>query len=243
MQPRSIPIRMFQGMTNVLHTTIPTAISNIQSAVSTFETAIPASKIQSVAETAVPRIASKIQSSISAAETVHCSLGTKQFCVGFSNQKPSCNYFPFAISKIISAIPKEAANLLENEFQALKPLEGILARLTAVHIQIPLIIGLFSLLAMAFLFTYSLFGFWILKTYLKLGACLLCGLICIVLFGIPTVLFYYIQSNINDLGLNLGPNIKVKKGDMGDILIGALTCILVMAILTVVSVTNRSNIT
>jgi hypothetical protein len=128
-------------VTSILPTTIPTTISNIQS----IETVNAASKIQSVAETALPGVTSKIQSSISATEIAvsdviekwiprNCSFGTKQFCVSFSNSKPSCFYFPFDISKIILVVPTEVANLLEDELQALKPLEGILARVLAIHI-------------------------------------------------------------------------------------------------------------
>lgn len=224
-------------------TSVP-AISNIQSA----EKVNPASKIQRVAETALPGVTSRIQSGIGAAETAvsdaiekwiprNCSFGTKQFCVGFRDSKPSCFYFPFDISKIISAVPTEVANLLDNELQALKPLEGILATVPAMHIQVPLIIGLFSLLTLASLFAYSLFGrlYWIVKTYVLIGACLLCGLICVVLLGIPTVLFYDIQSNIERLGLNLGPDIRVEKGDVRDMLIGALACVFTMEILIVLS--------
>jgi hypothetical protein len=161
------------------------------------ETVVPAGKIQSVVGTAIPGVASKIQSAIGSAETVgsdaieasiprNCSLGTKKFCVGFSYRKPSCDSLPFDISKILAAIPTEVANLLENEIKALqvlKPLEEILAKITAARIS--LIFGLLSLPALAVLFGCVVFGELFEKFILGLVICL-CDLLCVISFASTT---------------------------------------------------------
>jgi hypothetical protein len=173
--------------------------------------------------TAFPGIASKIQSAIGSAETVgfdaieasiprNCSLGTKKFCVGFSNRKPSCDNLPFNISKIIAAIPTEVANLLENEIealQALEPLEGILAKITAARIS--LIFGLLSLPALAVLFGCVVFGQLFEKFILRLAICL-CVLLCVISFASTTSIFLNIQSKVRDIIFNLMPYIRFEEG-------------------------------
>jgi hypothetical protein len=53
-------------------------------------------------------------------------------------------------------------------------------------------------------------------------------------FVIPTYFFHRVQSEIQ--GLTLGPDIEVKKGDVGYLYIGSLSCASVMAFLTVRSI-------
>jgi len=112
-----------------------------------------------------------------------------------------------------------------------------LARVTATYIQVSLGLGLFTLLTMTVLFICLVLGrlFAFIHYFLRLGACVLCGLSCITLFSIPTFMFCYVQSKIIDLGPDLRPNIRVEKGNVGGLSIGDLCYVFVIVTLTVLT--------
>jgi len=90
---------------------------------------------------ALPAAASKVQSGIGAAasdiNTIkgliprNCSVGTKQFCVGFVHNT-TCNGLPLNISDII---PEAVTSFIGDEAQSLQPLEGVMAKVTPTVIQ------------------------------------------------------------------------------------------------------------
>lgn len=221
-----------QGAANVAATAIPGAISKVQSAASAAATAIPRAK---AIEALIPR---------------NCSLGTKQFCVGFSN-RTECNSLPLNISDIV---PKALANLVDdkaqplegilvsiivNQVQALQPLEGILTRVTPSNTQVCLILGLVLMLVLRVIFACSIFSriFSLASFLFKLGVfirvivCLVSGLICLIPFLIPTVILYILQSKPQ----NLPSSIEVEKGEVSGYCLGAFCCTVVMMLLITVT--------
>jgi hypothetical protein len=141
--PRTIPGRDIlqplqseaQSAANIVSTAISPAISKVQSAASA-ATALP--DFNTVKEM-IPR---------------NCSLGTKQFCFGFDN-RTECNNLPLNLSNIV---PESVASFIGGQFQALQPLQGILAKVTMANIQVCLILGLVLMLVMATIFISSIFG-------------------------------------------------------------------------------------
>jgi hypothetical protein len=191
----------------------------------------------SVLTTAIPAAASKIQSATSSIETAgsdaiksliprNCSLGTKQFCVGFSTHT-KCNDLPLNISDII---PEDIVNFVGDEIQALQPLEGIMAKVTPGNIQDLLVLGCF---VMAFLLGFLISGLLTsVKKILRLGFCLVFGLLCFISFLIPTYFLYLVQSKIQDLG----SSIEVEKGNVANLCVGALCCAAFMVLTVITSV-------
>jgi hypothetical protein len=149
--------------------------------------------------TATAAAGSKIQSAVSAAETAvskinaiealiprNCSLGIKQFCIGFSNHT-KCNDLPLNISDIIL----EAIQKLYQRRSP--PPEEIMAKVTPTTIQGSFIFGLGFLAVMAAIFACLLFELISVATFfLKLVVGLL-AILCFVLFVIPTAILYHIQ--------------------------------------------------
>ena len=133
----------------------------------------------SVLTIAIPTAASKIQSAIGTIEIANidtikalilrnCSLGTKQFCIGFSTYT-KCNDLPLNISDII---PEDIVNFVGDEIQALQPLEGLMAKVTPMNIQHLLILGLGLILVMAVLFGFLISGLLsFVNFFLRLGFC------------------------------------------------------------------------
>ena len=200
-----------QSAANVLITAIPAAASKVQSAAGTVETA--ASDIDAI-KALIPR---------------NYSLGIKQFLVGFGNHT-KCNDLPLNISDII---PEDIANFVSDEIQVLQPLEGILAKVTPANIQDCLILGLELMLVMAVLFVCLIFSRLLAfaNFFVRLATCLVFGLLCFISFLIPTIILYYVQSKIQDLG----SSIEVEKGNVENLCVGALCCAVVMMVLTVIA--------
>jgi len=186
-------------------------------------TAAAGSKIQSAAgaaETAVSKIGA-----IEALIPRNCSLGTKQFCVGFSNHT-KCNDLPLNISDII---PETITSFIGDEVQSLQPLEAIMAKVTPMFIQDSLIFGLGFLIFMATIFVCLIFKLIFVATlFLRLGVSLLV-ILCFIPFIIPTTILYHIQSEIQ----RLRSVIKIKKGDTANQYMGTLVCAGVMMLLTI----------
>jgi hypothetical protein len=213
--PRSIPGRDFlqslqseaQSATNVVATAIPSAISKVQSAASA-ATAIP--DINIVKEM-IPR---------------NCSLGTKQFCVGFDN-RTECNNLPLNLSNIV---PEAVATFVGDQVQALQPLPEILAKVTVANIQDCLILGLVLMLVMPIILC---FAHYLLGLSIRIGMVIIfvAGLTCCVPFFIPTVVLFAVQSKIE----NLPSIIEVQKGDVSNYCLGVLCCGVVMTLLATLS--------
>jgi hypothetical protein len=199
--------------------------SEAQSAASVLAiaTAAAGSKIQSVAGAAQTAV-SKIDA-IEALIPRNCSLGIKQFCVGFSNYT-KCNDLPLNISDII---PETITSFIGNEIQSLQPLEAIMAKVTPIFIQDSLVFGLGILVVMAAIFLCLIFKLISVATlFLRLGVGLLV-ILCSVPFVIPTTILYHVQSEINGLGSVVG----IEKGDAAGQYMGALVCAGVMMLLTI----------
>jgi hypothetical protein len=161
----------------------------------------------------------------------NCSLGTKQFCVGFDNRL-ECNNLPLNLSIIAT---EAVASFVGNQFQTVQPLQGILAKVTVANIQNCLISGLVLMLVITTIFISSLFG--LANCLLRLGiriwmlTIFIVGLICCVPFGIPTVILFTAQSKIQ----NLSSAIEVQKGDASNYCLGALCCGFIMVLLATIS--------
>lgn len=181
--------------------------------------------------TAFPALASKAESDaesiaddvIEAILPKNFSIGTKQFCVGFSNRS-ECHNWPLNISDII---PQNIANF-SHEVQALQPLEGILAKMTSTNIQDVLISSL-AFIVVAVLVCAILIE--LEKSFFKLVVGLGAGLLCLafVLGLVPTIILHDMQSKIRDLG----PIIGIVMGDVWETVVVVLVCVILMILLVV----------
>jgi hypothetical protein len=211
LKPHSIPGRDFlhslqseaQSATNVAATAIPSAISKGQSAASA-ATAIPINTVKGM----IPR---------------NCSLGTKQFCVGFEN-RTECNNLPLNLSNIV---PEAVVNFVGDQVQALQPLPEILAKVTVTNIQDCLILGLVLMLVMSIILYFAL------RLSIRIGMVIIfvAGLTCCVPFFIPTVVLFAVQSKIE----SLPSSIEVQKGGVSNYCLGVLCCGVVMTLLATFS--------
>jgi hypothetical protein len=160
----------------------------------------------------------------------NCSLGTKQFCVGFSN-RIECNDLPLNVSNFL---PEALTSFIGDQLHDLQPLEGTLAKLTSGFVQDWLISGLVLNLVMAVVFACSLvglpYGLFLqqLTPRLTLALRLTIGLICVVSFLVPTTILHILCSKSQ----GLQSNIQAKKGDVSAYYFGALFCVIVMTVLT-----------
>jgi hypothetical protein len=194
--------------------------SEAQSATSLLNTAI--SGVSSEAAGAVATAVSDI-TAIEAMIPRNCSLGTKQFCVGFENNT-KCNDLPLNISNIV---PEAVTKFVGNEIQSLQPLEGILAKVTPANIY--LIVGLIFILVIILIFTclfFELISFGALL--LKLGACLM-SVLCLGLFLFLYLIIRHVQSKVQDFKSVVG----IVEGPVGHLTMGALICAGVMMLLTI----------
>lgn len=165
----------------------------------------------------------------------NCSLGTKQFCVGF-NDYINCTNLPLNLSSIV---PETVLSFVGDQVEALQPLEGMLTKVTPANMQGCLILGLVPVFAMAALFVSSVFGrlFCVACCLLRLGILtkiitfIILGLLCCVPFLVPTVILYDVQSKLQ----NLQTSIIVEKGDVSGYCLGALCCAVVMMLLATIS--------
>ena len=182
--------------------------------------------------TAAGAVGSKIQSAAGAAETAvealiprNCSLGTRQFCVGFSNHT-NCADLPLNISDII---PEAVTSFIGDGAQSLQPLEGIMAKVAPSIIQGSFAFGLGFLVIMAALFVITIFRLLSITTFfLRLGVCLV-AVLSFIPFVIPTAILYQVQSDIRGLESIVG----IKKGDVASKCTGVVFCAGVMMLLTI----------
>jgi hypothetical protein len=196
--------------------------SEVQSAASLLNTAVSAAA--GAAATAVSGI-----TNITAIEAMiprNCSLGTKQFCIGFEN-KINCTDFPLNISKIV---PEAVIKFIGDEIQSLQPLEGILAKVTPASIQGSLILGLIFILFIILMLTCLFFEFFSFAArLLKLGVCLV-SVFCFALFLLAYLTVHKVQSKIQDFKSVVG----VEEGPVGNLTMGAVICAGIMMLLTMV---------
>jgi hypothetical protein len=153
----------------------------------------------------------------------NCSLGTKQFCVGFDN-RTECNDLPLNLSNIV---PEAVAIFVGDQVQALQPLPGIFTKVTVANIQDCLILGLVLMLVI------PCFAHYLLRLSIRVGMAIIfvAGLACCVPFVIPTVILFTVQSKID----NLPSSIEVQKGDVRNYCLGILSCGVVMMLLATLS--------
>ena len=190
-------------------TAVSSVTSQLQSVASVVATAVPG------ADAIVPR---------------NISLGTKQFCVGFSNRL-ECNDLPVNTSEILpQALTSPVAELV-GDFHRL---DGILSKLSPGYLMDSFIVGLATTTVTAVLFVCSIFGqnFGIvpLREYLSLIIILRLAIsvICCVSFLIPTVIVYTLYSESE----KLQSSIKVNRGHVGGYCLWGFFSAMVMAVLT-----------
>lgn len=191
-----------------------------------------ASAISSVTSQA-KSAASAVATDVAGADTMiprNCSLGTKEFCVGFSNRE-DCTHLPVDVSKIF---PASITSLASDQAGFLQPLEGILQRVTPAYIQDPLIFGLALTLVMAVIFASSNlswpFGSVIrqLGPTLTLGLSLVIGLACCLIFFVPMVICLILRLEAQ----KLHSNVETKEGNVGSYCLGAFLSAIVLMVLT-----------
>ncbi|KAI9760492.1 MAG: hypothetical protein M1840_002402 [Geoglossum simile] len=120
-----------QSTANVAATAVPGTISKVESAAKAAAIAIPnADAIKG----SIPR---------------NFSLGTKQFCVGFSD-RTECKNLPLKISSVIL---EAVAKIIDDQVEELH-LEQISAKITPTNIQNCLILGLVLMAIMAVIFQF-----------------------------------------------------------------------------------------
>jgi hypothetical protein len=184
--------------------------SQVNSATSAIETGIPN------ADSIIPK---------------NCSLGMKQFCVGFENHV-DCQDLPLDISKVL---PKALTSFGGDQVKDFQSLEGILARVTPGYIRNPIIWGLVVTIATAV--AYICFScaqrIGLIVQRLEPTATLVMtsviGLVCCILFAVPTIICFHLLSKAQ----TLTSGIRVNKGEVGRYSLGSLICVLVTTALAV----------
>jgi ABC-type multidrug transport system fused ATPase/permease subunit len=206
----------------------------------------PLSSAEGIAATVISSVTSQAKSAATAAATAipganaiekliprNCSLGTKKFCVGFSN-RIECHDLPLNVSNVL---PEALTSFIGDQVQDLRSLEGILAKLTSGFVRDWLISGLVLGLVMIVLFAWSIigppYGLFLqpLSSRLALALALkvTVGLVCIVSFLVPTTVLNILCSKSQ----RLQSNVQAKKGDASGYSLVALFCVVVMMVLTV----------
>lgn len=187
----------------------------------------------------------------------NCSLGTKEFCVGYRHNI-TCKRLPLNLSDlmpdIVQSLPDDVQVLPDTlekplqdkvkEFQEkfeekLQPLERTLTKVTTPYVQNCLVAGLVLLVIIALLLACAIFsGLFSIASILQrlvvgLRVVIVLGLICCVLLFIPTVILGLFQAKTKAL-----PSwAEVEKGEVGGLCIGALCGAVVMTFLTTITPT------
>lgn len=193
--------------------------------------------VTSDAATAVSSVASRLQSVASVVATAvpgadaivprNISLGTKQFCVGFSDRL-ECNNLPVNTSEILPQALTSPVGELIND------LDGILSGLSPEYIRDSFIVGLATTVVTIVLFVCSIFSqhFGIVPRREDLSLIIMLRLaipvICCMSFLIPTIIVYTLYSKSE----RLQSSIKVNRGDVGGYSLGGFFSAVVMAVLT-----------
>ena len=148
--------------------------------------------------------------------------------MGFANHTQQCSKFPLNVSRII---PEAVISFVADDFQALQPLAGILARVTQTNVEYCLRYGLGFILIMGAILVVLIFTplFSFVHFLMKFGISLVSGVVFCVLLLAPTVILYEVQKNI----LNLQPLIQVEKGVAISYGWGASGCAILMMLLVI----------
>ncbi|KAJ4517944.1 hypothetical protein HRR78_003785 [Exophiala dermatitidis] len=202
---------------------IPTAVTQAGSVVSSAATAASgapsqANSIASAARTAVNGAITAIPRNL--------SIGTKQYCVGFSDHV-ECHQLPVNISRIV---PQVVTNILSDEMEDLDHLRSILAKATPGWIGDPFIIGIATALVIAVVFFTSMFS-WPFGTgtqLLPLMPRLVIGLFCCISYLLPTIVLYLLYSKSKDLS----SEIRADQGSVGGYCWGTLFSALLLTGMT-----------
>ncbi|KAK5188865.1 hypothetical protein LTR96_010869 [Exophiala xenobiotica] len=206
---------------------IPTAVSEVGSVASDAATAASAAasqanSIASAAATAVNGGSTEIPQNL--------SIGTKQYCVGFSNHV-ECQQLPVNVSSIV---PQLVSNILSEQTGDLDHLRSVLAKATAVWIREPFIIGTATALVVAVVFCTSMvswpFGAGTLLQGLTLLLMprLILGLFCCICYLLPTIVLYLLYSKSKELP----SDIKADQGPVGGYCWGTFFSAMLMTAMT-----------
>ncbi|KAI9764077.1 MAG: hypothetical protein M1840_008881 [Geoglossum simile] len=210
-----------QSTANVATTAVPGAISSAATDVSG-----TISKVESAAKaaaTAIPN-ADMIKELIPR----NFSLGTKQFCIGFSNHT-ECKNLPLKIS---SAIPEAAIKILGNQLEELH-LEQIPTGIIT-PIKYCLILGLMWVVIIAIIlavtFASSMFSrlFCFGGLLARFVICLASGFLCLVSFLIPAAILHVVLERANH---QLPPSIEIHKGEVSGYCWGTVGCATIIMVL------------
>jgi hypothetical protein len=177
-------------------------------------------------------VASAVATAIPGADTIprSLSLGTEQFCVGFSN-RVECNDLPVNTSKFL---PTALTSAVGDQLKPFHQLDGTLAKLSPEYIKDSFILGLAATVVLTIAFLCSIFG----QDYgpvppqrdsslfamLSLGI----GLVCFVSFFVPTIILYTLYSKSKELPSNF----EVSKGHVAGYCWGALFSAVLMTVLS-----------
>lgn len=213
-----------------------------------------ASKIASIADSVaskVPTVASEVKSAVNAVATHlqaalerkvprNVSLGTQQFCIGFTSDI-KCKGLPLTLSDLLPAqvesLPDPVENVIRDQVSHLQP---FVTRITSVaFIQMCFIIGLVLMLLFAGLFLTSLFsrllcivGILVQFRYQsRILVNIALGVICCFPLFMATTILYILRKKANSL-----PSwVEVKHGEVGELGFGALCCAIVLIFITAIS--------
>lgn len=224
---------------------VATPIQDIQSKVNSVKNAI-ATDFPDAIEATIQEIEKYIPKNF--------SLGTKEFCVGIG-PNITCHDLPLILSGLVPEIAQNLSDsiqilpdtleksvqdqltkLQEKLQEKLQPLERTLKIVTTPYIRYCLVAGLVFLAVIAIVLACAVFSglFSIMSILAKLTVGLrvvmVLGLICCVLLFIPTVIVQLFEANTK----KLPSGIRVEKGEVGGLCIGALCCAVVMTILTMI---------
>jgi hypothetical protein len=148
--------------------------------------------------------------------------------VGFVNYTQQYDKFPLNVSRII---PEAAISFVADDFQALQPLAGILARVNPTNIEYYLRFGLGFILIISIVLIFLIFTrlFSFVYFFLKFEISLVSRVVYCLLLLAPTIILYEVQRKIQDLQ----PLIQVKKGVAISYGWGASGCVILIMLLVV----------
>ncbi|KIW35774.1 uncharacterized protein PV06_11884 [Exophiala oligosperma] len=177
----------------------------------------------------VNSIASAAATAVNGASTAiprNLSIGTNQYCVGFSD-RVECHQLPVNISRMV---PQAVTNILSNQKEDLDHLRSIFSKATPGWIRDPFIIGIATTLVIAVVFLNSIFswpfgaGTLLQDLTLPLMPRLFIGLFCCVSYLLPTIVLYLLYSKSKDLS----SEIRADQGPVGSYCWGTLFLALLM---------------
>jgi hypothetical protein len=216
--PRDLPgTDILQPLQTKAQSAANIAATVILGAISSAAAAVPSaiSEVESAAKAAATAIPDAIKKSISR----NFSLGTKRFCMRFSD-RTECKDL---LLKISNVIPEAVAEIIGDQVEELH-LEQISAKITSTNIQNCLILGLVLMAIMAIIFACSIFSG--LSRLFCFGG-VVSGFLCFVFFLVPVVILHIVLAKANDL---LPSSIGIRKGEVIGYCLGTVCCAVVMVL-------------